>query len=115
MFFDFMKQTLYRLNELYLREICILVDAIMIDQFSKQSAAETEKLEKHSRNKRKEGKSKPSKKPCFVNKTTQKFEQQVTPPYQNLMQTYHIGLTQPVVTSKRLEYVSIREKSMLIL
>ena len=37
-FFDFMQQTSNCLDELYLREICILIDVIMIDQLRVQSA-----------------------------------------------------------------------------
>ena len=73
-FFDFMQQTFNRLDGLYLNEGYILINAIIKDQLSKDSAAEVEKLkrEKKARNKREEGKSKPCpKKACFVNKTTQ--------------------------------------------
>ena len=71
--FDFVQRTFNRLDGLYLREIFILIDAIMKDQLRKKSAAEIEKLtsEKNPRNKIKEGTSKPSpKRACFENKTT---------------------------------------------
>ena len=57
-----MQQTFNGLDGLYLREICLLIDAIMKDQMWKQSAAEIEKLnrEKMSIKKIKEGTSKPS-------------------------------------------------------
>ena len=62
-FFDFMQRTFNCLDRLYLHERFILIDAIVKDQLSNQSEAEIEKLnrEKNSRNKRKEGTSKPSK------------------------------------------------------
>ena len=41
-FFDFMQQTFNRLYALYLREICLLIDAIMTYQMRKQSASEIE-------------------------------------------------------------------------
>ena len=58
--FDFMPLTFNLLDELYLREGCVLIDAIMKDQLSKQSAEEIEKpnREKRDKNKRKEGTSK---------------------------------------------------------
>ena len=61
-FFDFMQRTFNCLDRLYLHERFILIDAIVKDQLSNQSEAEIEKLnrEKNSRNKRKEGKYKPS-------------------------------------------------------
>ena len=54
-FFDFMKQTSNRLDGLYLRKRCLLIDGIMIDQLRKQTTAKIEKLnrEKKARNKRK--------------------------------------------------------------
>ena len=57
-----MQQTFNHMDVLYLREIFHLMNTIMKDQLRKQSAAEIEKLnrEKKSRNKRKEGTSKPS-------------------------------------------------------
>ena len=39
-FFDFVQRTFNRLDGLYLREICLLIDKIMKDQLRKQSAAE---------------------------------------------------------------------------
>ena len=60
--FYFMQQTFNRLDSLYLRARCLLVDAIMEDQMRKQSASEIEKLNREikARNKRKELKYKPS-------------------------------------------------------
>ena len=39
-----MQRTFNRLDGLYLRERCILIDAIMKDQLRKRSAAEIEKI-----------------------------------------------------------------------
>ena len=66
-FFDFMERTFNRLYGLYLCEWCLLIDAIMIYQLRKESAAEFEKLnrEKKARNKGKEVTSKPSPKQSF--------------------------------------------------
>ena len=85
-------------------------------QLRKQSAAEVEKLkrEKNDRNKRKEDTSKSSPETsCFVNKTTLKIEQQVTPPIQILVLAYHNRVNQAVVKRKKLEFVSVGEKLML--
>ena len=43
-FFDFMERTFNLMDGLYLREICVLIDATMKYQLRKQSAAEIEKL-----------------------------------------------------------------------
>ena len=72
-FFYFMQQTFNRLDGLYLRETCILIDVIMKDQLREQISAEIEKLnrEKKARNKIKKCTSKTSpKKVFFVNKRT---------------------------------------------
>ena len=45
-FFDFMKQKFNRLDGLYLREVCLLIDTIMKDKLRKQIAAEIEKLDR---------------------------------------------------------------------
>ena len=62
-----MKLTFNCLDGLYLHEECLLMDTIMKDQPSNQSAAEIEKLnrEKNTRNKIKEVISKPSPKILF--------------------------------------------------
>ena len=66
----------------------------------------TEQIKK-SRNKRKEGTSKPSqKKPILWIIEPKKVEQQVALPIQILMQKYHIGLKQAVVKRNRLECIS---------
>ena len=61
-FFYFMQRTFNRLDGLYLHKKILLIDTIKEYQSKNQSAAEIEKLnrEKKSRNKRKEGTSKPS-------------------------------------------------------
>ena len=48
-FFDFMQQTLNFLYRLYLRERCLLIDAIMKYQLRKHIAAEIEKLNRKKR------------------------------------------------------------------
>ena len=55
-FFDFMQRKFNRLDGLYLREKCLLIDTIMKDQLRRKSAAEIEKpnRETKARNKRKE-------------------------------------------------------------
>ena len=68
-----MQQTFNSVDGLYLHEECLLIYTIMKYQLRKQSTAEIEKLniEIKSRNKIKEGKSKPSPKISgFVNKIT---------------------------------------------
>ena len=93
-FFDFMQRTFNCLDGLYLREICLLIDTTMKDQFMKQSAAEIEKLnrKKKARNKREEGTSNPSKKFCFVNKTTWTSRATSNTPLNFFMPTYHNGV-----------------------
>ena len=61
-FFDFMQLSFNQLDGFYLREICLLIYAIMEDQTRKQSSAEIEKLNRliKARKKIKEGKYKPS-------------------------------------------------------
>ena len=70
--FDFIQQTFNRLDGLYLRGICILIDMIMKDKFRNHSVLEIEILNKgkKERNKRKENTYKPSLKKSFVNKIT---------------------------------------------
>ena len=65
--FDFMQRTFNRLDEIHLHKCFLLMYTIIKYQFRKQSAAEEEKLNrvKKARNKRKEGKYKPSKKKLF--------------------------------------------------
>ena len=65
--FNFMQLTFNLMYELYLRERCPLIYAIMKDQMRKHSQAEIEgKRRKKARNKRKKGISKPApKKSCF--------------------------------------------------
>ena len=111
-----MQQMFNRMDGLYLREICVLIDATMKYQLRKQSAAEIEKLnrEEKSRNKRKEGTYKPyPKNPVLWIREHEQFKQQVIPPIQILMRTYHIGEKQAVAKIKILEYVSVGEKVML--
>ena len=61
-----MQRTFNRLDGLYLRERCHLIDTIMKHQFRMHSAAEFEELSrKKTRNKIKEGTYKPSKKGLF--------------------------------------------------
>ena len=66
--FDFVQRTFNRLDGLYLRNFFLLIDNILKDQLSKQSAAKTKKLnkEKKSRNKRKKGTSMPSPKKSIL-------------------------------------------------
>ena len=91
-FFYFMQLMFNRLDGLYLREICLLVDTIIKDQLRKQSAA------KNSRNKIKEGPSKPSPKTaCFVNNTTRKSQATSNSSNSNFIFTYHNGVKQAVV------------------
>ena len=61
-FFDFMQQMFNRLDELYVRGRCILIDAIMKDQLKKQSVEEIEKMNRVKKpiSKIKEGTSNPS-------------------------------------------------------
>ena len=67
---------------------------------------------KKARNKRKEGKSKPSPKIfCLGIKQTEQFDQQVTPLVQILIGTYHIGVKQALAKRNRFECVSIGEKN----
>ena len=54
-FFYFVQLTLKRINDVYLREGCLLIDAIMKDQLRKQSAAEIEKLNREKGHKQKKG------------------------------------------------------------
>ena len=64
----------------------------------------------------KEGTSKPNPKNAVLwIKQPEKFEQQVTPPIQILIWTYHNGVKQAVANMKILECVSVGEKLMLIL
>ena len=87
-------------------------------QLRKQSAAEIEKLKrgKKDSNKRKSGTYKLSpKNPVLWIIQHEQVEQQVTPPIQILIPTYHNGLIQAVVKRKRLECVCVEEKSILIL
>ena len=61
-FFDFIQQTFNHLDESHLCEKCLLIDTIIKYQLKNQSAVEIEKLNrvKKAKNKRNEGKSKPS-------------------------------------------------------
>ena len=55
-FFDFMQQTFNLLDGFYLRERCILMDAIIEDLMRKRSATEIEKLNREKIPERKERK-----------------------------------------------------------
>ena len=55
-FCDIVQQTFNRIDILYLRERCILIDAIMKDQLRMQSAAEIEKLNREKNPRKKERK-----------------------------------------------------------
>ena len=48
-FFDFVQRTFNCLDGLYLRERCLLIDAIMKDILRKQSAQEIEKLKRENK------------------------------------------------------------------
>ena len=117
-FFDFTKQTFNWLYGFYLREICILIELTMEDQMRKQSAEEIEKLNRgiKSRKKRKEVKyTLLQKNPVLWIIEPEKFEQQVAPPTQIHIRTYHIGENQAVAKMKILEYVSVGKEVELIL
>ena len=54
-FFDFIQQTVNRLNGLYLRERCFLIYVIMKNLLREKSAADIEKLNRKKEGKKKKG------------------------------------------------------------
>ena len=117
-FCDFMQWTFNCLDELYLREILLLIDAIMKYQLRKQSAAKTEILNRETNTETKEWKVHLillQKKPVLWVRQPKQFEQQVTPPIQILMRISHIGVKQALDKTNILEWVSVGEKVMLII
>ena len=95
---------------------CHLMEKIKEDQPRKQSAADIEKLyrEKNTRKKRKEGTSKPSPKNYVLQiRQLEQVEQQVTPPIQTLILTYHNVVKQAVAKRDIFEGVSVGEKVRL--
>ena len=100
--FNFMQWTFNRLDELCLREICLLIDAIMKDQLREKSAAEIEKLNrKKVQRQKKEDTSKPSlKKDVLWIRKSKQVEQQVIPPIKFLICTFYILAKQEVLKRK---------------